>query len=170
MALPAPFYQDALITLYNADCRDILPQLPPGFTWAILDPPERDGLPDVLAALMAQVTPLLQAICTNILQMTHMVSNFGTGPNRNRLVSSSCSFTLNGTQQAVATIPDPDMKITGWANVVSARVAVGNTVIDPFAGAGGWILLAAKRAGVQAVGIELNADYCAQSAARLAVG
>ena len=38
MSLPAPFYQDASCTIYNADCREILPLLP-RFDLLLTDPP-----------------------------------------------------------------------------------------------------------------------------------
>lgn len=37
---PAPYYEDALITLYNADCRDVLPDIDPeSVALVIADPP-----------------------------------------------------------------------------------------------------------------------------------
>ena len=38
MSLPAPFYQDASCTIYNGDCREILPLLP-RFDLLLTDPP-----------------------------------------------------------------------------------------------------------------------------------
>lgn len=173
MALPVPFYQDALVTLYNGDCRDILPNFGPGsFTWGITDPPLRDVVDlTPLNQLLAQVVPLLQACCLHTAIMMTMAPVLGSGPNRNNLVASRCSFSIDGGQPIVGNISDPDMKLGGWASVLTTRsVAAGQSVVDPFAGAGGWLLLAAKRAGVQATGIELDPNYCAQVAARLAAG
>ena len=46
--LPAPYYDDGQITIYHADCRDILPHLEPGSVDLVLtDPPYgigRDGM------------------------------------------------------------------------------------------------------------------------------
>lgn len=49
---------------------------------------------------------------------------------------------------------------------IKAGSAAGDTVLDPFAGAG-TTLLAAKRLGRNGVGIELNADYADMARARL---
>ena len=42
MSLPTPFYQDASCTIYNADCREILPLLP-RFDLLLTDPPYGHG-------------------------------------------------------------------------------------------------------------------------------
>lgn len=168
MALPVPFYQDSLVTIYNADCRDILPQLPPAsVSTAITDPPFRDGDPVALNNLMTQVRPLLATVAVSVVEMTHMAPVFGTGPNRTNLVASNCTFMINGVTQAPSRINDPDMKIVGWATVFGVN-PLG--IIDPFCGRGGWILLAAKRAGQKAIGIELDTESCLQAAARIAIG
>ncbi len=51
--------------------------------------------------------------------------------------------------------------------MVLAGCRAGGTVLDPFAGAG-TTLLVAKELGRQAIGIELNAEYCAMARDRLA--
>ncbi len=50
--------------------------------------------------------------------------------------------------------------------MVLAGCPAGGTVLDPFAGTG-TTLLVAKELGRRAVGIELNADYCAMAGERL---
>lgn len=42
MELPEPYYQDDAVTIYNADCRDVLPLLP-RFDLLLTDPPYRLG-------------------------------------------------------------------------------------------------------------------------------
>lgn len=171
MALPAPFYQDSLVTIFNADARDILPQLATASMGiALVDPPDRDGDLTALNALMVQVRPDLARICAHVVEMTHMVPVLGTGQNRNNIVASNCDFLMDGVALPTVKINDPDMKIAGWTNALSARAAAGVSVLDCFSGAGGWILLAAKRAGRTAIGIELSREYCSQSAARIAAG
>lgn len=43
MALPAPYYEDDFCTLYNADCRDVLPWLHPRDFVVVTDPPFNIG-------------------------------------------------------------------------------------------------------------------------------
>jgi DNA modification methylase len=38
MTLPAPYYQDSAVTIYHADCREILPELPK-VDLVLTDPP-----------------------------------------------------------------------------------------------------------------------------------
>ena len=170
MALPAPFYQDALVTIYLGDCRDLLPNFGPAtFDWCIMDPPERDGNPAIFDPLMAQVRPLVAACCNHVLELTHYVPNRqATGPNKGNLVSAACQFTIDGGAIQNATINDPDMKLAGWQAIQNPHAPA--SVLDPFVGAGGWILLAAKRAGIPSTGIGLDPNYLAQSAARIAAG
>jgi hypothetical protein len=168
VALPSPFYQDALVTIYQGDCRDLLPEFAPlSFSTAMTDPPHRDGDVTLYGPLMAQVRPLMAAVAVSQVEMTHMLPVLGKGQNRDNVVASLCTFLINGVLQAPNEIADPDMKLPGWATIFGLN-PLGT--IDPFCGAGGWILLAAKRAGQRAVGIELDAGYCAQSAARIAAG
>lgn len=168
MALPTPFYQDSLVTIYNADCRDILPQLPPASVGvAITDPPFRDGDLVALNNLMSVVRPLMATVAQQTIEMSHMVPILGTGQNKTNVVASNCTFIINGVTQAPSRINDPDMKLVGWATIFGVN-PLG--IIDPFSGRGGWILLAAKRAGQKAIGIELDIESCAQAAARIALG
>lgn len=169
MALPTPFYQDSLVTIYQGDAQVLLPEFSiDQFNWGIIDPPHRDGDPNILNPLMAQVRPLMDNVCVHVAEMTHMVPILGTGPQRNDIVASNCSFLVDGVQQAAARINDPDMKVTGWSNVVSTRLPT--SVLDCFLGSGGWILLAAKRLGIPSVGIGNDINYLQQSSARIALG
>lgn len=46
-SLPEPFYRDRLVTLYQGDCRDILPLLPTGeIDHVVTDPPYSDDVHD----------------------------------------------------------------------------------------------------------------------------
>lgn len=169
MALPAPFYQDALVTLYLGDCRDVLPQFPAGaFSWGIIDPPQRDGDAAAHDALMAQVRPLMAAACAHVAELTNMLPVLGVGQKKDDVVASRCVFLVDGVTQASARIDDPDMKLPGWASVFASHAPT--SLMDCFCGAGGWAILAAKRAGVPAVGIGNDAAYLAQAAARIAAG
>lgn len=169
MALPVPFYQDALVTLYNGDSTVLLPQMATrSVDFVITDPPFRDVVDlTPLNNLLAAVTPDLQRILKNANRLfvcQHMQDvRDGVG----NIIAQLVTFnTLPAVQ-----FNDPDMKASGWGSVITARgVAKNNTILDPFAGGGGWLLLAAKRLGITSIGIELDSDACARSAAHIAAG
>lgn len=165
MALPAPFYQDALVTLFLGDARTILPQMATNaFDFIITDPPARaTEIPS--DTLVADVTADLQRVVKN---------------NNRIFVVQSCVPVLDGsgnvTGQTVVVntkapqlVADPDLK-AGYATAMmtAAGVIANTTVLDPFAGAGVWFLRALKAMGIHCTGIEINPAFAAIAAARLA--
>ena len=88
--LPAPYYRDnqADIVIYNADCREILPQIPEGSVDLVLtDPPYGNGTDyisyedttDNLKEMVSQVFPLILAKSQTIL-VTCGVANINIYP------------------------------------------------------------------------------------------
>ena len=58
--LPAPYYDDGQITIYHADCRDILPHLEPGSVDLVLtDPPYGVGIAEWDGAVPYDILPTL---------------------------------------------------------------------------------------------------------------
>ena len=82
--LPAPYYADESVVIFNADCRDVLPLIAPGTIDLVLtDPPYGVGLtqkswasehegkraslayddqPDLIAALVREVMPMIISV------------------------------------------------------------------------------------------------------------
>lgn len=68
MSLPTPYYEDESCVLYNADCRDVLPELAPGSVDLVLtDPPYGVGFDygtghdDSAASYPAFIWPVIEA-------------------------------------------------------------------------------------------------------------
>lgn len=165
MALPAPFYQDALVTLFLGDALAILPQIASrSFDFVITDPPARASeFPN--DTLVTQVTPDLQRVVKN---------------NNRIFIVQACVPVLDASGNVIAQnvtvntkapqlVNDPDLKAGYASTMMTASGVIANTtVLDPFAGAGVWFLRALKQMGIACTGIEINPAFAAIAAARLA--
>jgi DNA modification methylase len=223
-----PYFQDEWVTLYNADCRDVLPWLTADVL--ITDPPYGVGLvtktsdyrnsaafddgaslqaselydddPETVRALIGEVIPLALGNCDRGLifsgarmlfaypepvavgcvftpngagrspwgfQCSHPVLYYGKDP----YLADGKGSRPNGfrTEQPNREKFDhPCPKPILWMEWAVDRASrPGETVLDPFAGSG-TTLVAAKRLGRKAIGIEVNSAYCDIAIKRLFQG
>lgn len=217
-----PFYMREGITIYHADCRNVLPSLPSeSIDFVLTDPPylvnyvgrfdrkhapiAGDGDPSWVIPVFAEIYRLLRpdSLCMSFYgwpqadvflsafkavgfrAVSHLVfvkQRWGLGRfTRNR---HETAFLLSKGSPA---IPDenicdtveweqepeswhPNQKpVKAILPLVVAYAPVDGIVLDPFMGSGST-LRAAKDAGCQAIGIELDRGYCERAEARLARG
>lgn len=187
--LPEPYLQEDGITLYCADCRDIMPHLA-HFDLLLTDPPygiylkggkwgkkvgngmdwDKQTSDDITISLA-------RSICHKQIIW---------GGNYYQLPPSRCWLSWNKPERGL-TMADAELAWTSFDSNIrvfdSSRNPDGKrlhptqkpldlmtwclqqagdvrTVLDPFAGSG-TTLVAAKLRGLQATGIEQNPDYCA---------
>jgi len=93
MSLPKPYYSDDAVTIYHADCRDILPELPK-VDLVLTDPPYANGTAyesyndseTNLDLLILEVLPMVRALSPRVL-ITCGVANIHRYPQPNWILS-----------------------------------------------------------------------------------
>jgi len=195
-----PYYNEDGITIYNADCRDVLPQLE-RVDLVLTDPPFGVGN-------FVQVTGNVRGAKVTWNDAPPDSSMFETlrGMSANRIIWGAnyfnCFEPKGGAIVWIKNQPMPDFSKADiascsfhtkvevytqtWTNFVNTKTTehpcerplslyvwclkkyakTGETILDPFMGSG-TTLVAAKREGRQATGIEINERYCEAAAKRL---
>lgn len=191
-----PFYQDERCTIYNADCRQVLPFLPK-FDLLLTDPPYGIGIAS---------NPVRQAHTKEdwdemspadwVIKMAVDCAKFSIvwGGNYFNLPASRKFLVWDKQQPENFSLAMAEQAWCSWegnAKVFSKRVAGTyvkchptqkpeglirwcikqapediDTILDPFMGSG-TTLVAANLEGRKAVGIEINEAYCEAAANRL---
>ena len=196
MSLPKPYYDHANITIYNADCRDILPHLDP-MDLVLTDPPY--GLNDKMQGgtwgiayrhgdMMKWDYILSESDFAIILDIKAKkiiwgANNYNMPPSRCWLVWEKPKIpTLSDVEMAWTDFDKPSKSLF----VPRVSIAKGHptekpiklmewcinfypeaqTILDPFMGSG-TTLVAAKQLGRKAIGIEIEEKYCEIAVQRL---
>lgn len=193
----SPFYDRDGITIYNADCRDVLPQLG-RFDLLLTDPPYGCGKADWDETFptewfrMAAEKCDTYGIITGSSGLKDSIALLGES-----FVDVLCGRNMNGMTRgplgygnwlatAVGGVKPPqginafEFTVSGdmpnhpspkpiqFMRRLLARFD-DKSVLDPFMGSG-TTLVAAKLLGLRAVGIEINREYCKAAAERLRQG
>jgi site-specific DNA-methyltransferase (adenine-specific) len=219
-----PYYEDAAagITIYHADCREVLPSLPK-VDLVLTDPPyshqHMDGgglasarpfyaggalkglndfkLPEYWQLIHA-AAPMLVAFCSRDLVSEYCAAATGCGRKLDLHFwhkTNAIPFTANTWKSDVEYIVLAWDRKPGWTQCEQSahskvwispinqdhlhpaakpipllmkyiRVLNAQAILDPFMGSG-TTLVAAKRLGRRAIGIEIEEKYCAIAAERL---
>ncbi len=187
-----PYYEDDAVTIYHGDCREIVPSLG-AVDLVLTDPP----YPDCHAELFHYSDDLLltvkSVLCRQFVFWTAKTDfplsytaihiwdkKTGCGSEYERIVERHGHrnwkvfrhYLINST---VAALYSNDV-FTGHPSQKPERLlmailayADGRTVLDPLMGSGST-LVAAKRLGRRAIGIEIEERYCEIAANRLRQG
>ena len=186
-----PYYNQDGITIYHGDCRDVLPLLEP-FDLLLTDPPYPDQHAELYGYQIEAIAALKSLECRQFIFWSAKTSfpldstavhiwdkKTGCGSEYERvyerkgaanfkvfshyLINSSVAasycgevFTGHPSQKPIALL----MAILKYAGLPLV-------LVDPFVGSGSS-LVAAKRSGICAIGIEKNESYCEMAAKRLA--
>jgi site-specific DNA-methyltransferase (adenine-specific) len=188
-----PYYEHAGVTIYHADCREVLPTLPLA-DLLLTDPPYGiyacGGKWGKKESLQWDRSPFadIEAICQHGSNQIIWGGNYyDLPPSRGWLVwwkrdsvPSAADVELAWTSYDMnarlidCTIAGTNAERVGHPTQKPERVMLwslgfapnARTILDPFMGSG-TTLVAAKRLGRQAIGIELDEKYCEIAARRL---
>lgn len=192
------YYEEAGITIYHGDCREILPALPK-VDLVLTDPPYGIGIAanpvrqkfakqdwDAIVPSAETVNAVLASGTTAIIWGGNY---FDLPPSKCFLVWDKCQpeeFSLAMCEQAWTNINKPaklfQLRVTSYVKEHPTEKPVPlmtwcikqvplapATVLDPFMGSG-TTLVACKQAGLQCTGIEREERYCEIAANRLRQG
>jgi len=190
MSLPKPYYEEKNITIYHADCRDILPHLEP-VDLVLTDPPYpdhhileykyNDEIIDFLKQFDCQQFifwsakrdfPLSYSSIHIWDKMTGAACEYERIFERNggRRYCLFRGHRINSTVSAqfakdIFTGHPSQKPIKLIMEIINS--AESKSILDPFMGSG-TTLVAAKLLGRKAIGIEIEEKYCEISVKRLA--
>jgi site-specific DNA-methyltransferase (adenine-specific) len=186
MTLPVPYFQDDSVTIYHADCRDILPLLPK-VDLVLTDPPYPDfnnehgkdwEYVDITTLPELGVQSYWFWPCTRDFPLDWTARHVWHKPNGQseqhyefiyeRLGKKTCRvfrYPIINYQTLPEWTPHPSQKPI---KLVKALVLLtkAQLILDPFMGSG-TTLRAAKDLGRKAIGIEIEEKYCAIAAKRM---
>ena len=226
MSLPEPYYQDEAVTIYHADCRDILPHLPK-VDLVLTDPPYgsggRDGSVHLNDDSMFGNKMLndsyiwfLQQVAKECFKKSRDDSHCYTFSDWRKWKDAQVAFETTGWELRSLIVWDkgngmgefwrssyelilfltkrkprklnrgdcynvikcPSVKgklhpaekpLDLLCHLIDASSIAGDLIFDPFAGSG-TTLVAAKRLGRKAIGIEIEEKYCRIAVERLKQG
>lgn len=194
VVIPPPYYKDDYVTIYNADCLDILPSLAPDVI--ITDPPYPDKYVDEYKYFDGILNFLAAFDCRQLIfwsaksKFPMDYTAIHIWDRKNTIVPYERIYERNGNKkykvysflhlqkgnrvtaslaQDVLTEHPSQKPIKLMSKLVSEYTRSETLIIDPFMGTGST-LLAAKNLERKAIGIELNEKWCKVAADRLAQG
>lgn len=184
-----PYYQDEWVTIYNGDCREILPQLD-AFDAVVTDPPYPDYHAEAYRYSDGLLEPLAGILCRQFVFWSAKVSfpldytaihiwdkKTGCGSEYERIFERngqrnwkvlgqrSISSQLVASWQYDVFTGHPSQKPTRLMRQI-ITLSGGTTILDPFMGSGST-LEAAKSLNRRSIGIEIEEHYCEVAVNRL---
>ena len=176
MSLPKPYYNEGGITIYHADCRDILPHLPK-VDLVLTDPPYPNN-ERVLWTDIGEVSNYFQGMhgfyfwdafyefpmMPTAIHIWHKPN--GQSSKQYERIFEVCGGAACKVFRIAAILPDyvqyraecVDHPTQKPLKLVSRLIGKSQTILDPFMGSG-TTLVAAKDLGRRAIGIEIEEKY-----------
>lgn len=193
---PTPFYEEDGITIYNADCLDILDSLPP-VDAVITDPPYPNNaghfIEDIATAIeffnkfacdewmvfwteMEKPPVPLPLVAVHIWHRSNTnrpdnyepIYHFRTDGEKKASRCLSYAVIAKGLTGCHEATGHPTQKNTKLIKKL-LTMTKGEVILDPFMGSG-TLLQAAKELGKQAIGIEKDINHCQDAVDRLRQG